>query len=163
MTPSLAALALSDIATRIGDRPIKTYKDGRSGPFAASTTARIERCRKKFAAFPANLMPAKGVHGSERLLLQPLATQTSQQETAILSTGQTLWDQPAVALAVDNYQGGPRGANEPLPTQVGSETLAVLTSVVIPYRNNTVPTLYAQSIPTFTPDHIPALLTADDR
>ena len=160
MTPSLAALDLSDLGTRIGERPIKTFKDGHRGPFAASTTARIERCRQKFADFPAILMPAKGVHGSERLLLQPLATQTSQQETAILSTGQTLWDQPAVALAVDNYQGGPRGANEPLPTQVGSETLAVLTSGVIPYRNNTVPTLYAESMPTFTADQIPGLLTA---
>ncbi|MDQ0758745.1 DNA cytosine methyltransferase [Streptomyces canus] len=163
MTPSLAALDLSDLGTRIGDRPIKTFKDGHRGPFAASTTARIERCRQKFADFPAILMPAKGVHGSERLLLQPLTTQTSQQETAILSTGpaaQTLWDQPAVALAVDNYQGGPRGAGEPLPTQVGSETLAVLTSGVIPYRNNTVPTLYAESMPTFTADQIPGLLTA---
>lgn len=163
MTPSFAALDLSDLGTRIGDRPIKTFKDGHRGPFAASTTARIERCRQKFADFPAILMPAKGVHGSERLLLQPLTTQTSQQETAILSTGpaaQTLWDQPAVALAVDNFQGGPRGANEPLPTQVGSETLAVLTSGVIPYRNNTVPTLYAESMPTFTADQIPGLLTA---
>uniref|UniRef100_UPI000518D872 DNA cytosine methyltransferase n=1 Tax=Streptomyces capuensis TaxID=1464056 RepID=UPI000518D872 len=91
MTPSITALDLSDLGTRIGDRPIKTFKDGHRGPFAASTTARIERCRQKFADFPAILMPAKGVHGSERLLLQPLATQTSQQETAILSTGHALW------------------------------------------------------------------------
>jgi hypothetical protein len=166
MTPSLAALDLSDLGTRIGDRPVKTFKDGHRGPFAASTTARVERCRQRFADFPAILMPAKGVHGSERLLLQPMATQTSQQETAILSTGpvtQPLWDQsagPSVALAVDNFQGGPRGAHEPLPTQVGSETLAVVTSGVIPYRNNTVPTMYAEPMPTFTAEQIPGLLTA---
>ncbi|MDX3520765.1 DNA cytosine methyltransferase [Streptomyces scabiei] len=160
MTPSIAALDLTDLGTRIGDRPVKTFKDGHRGPFAASTTARIERCRQKFADFPAILMPAKGVHGSERLLLQPLATQTSQQETALLSTGQRLWDEPALALAVDNYQGAPRSAGEPLPTQVGSETLAVISSGVIPYRKNTVPTVYPESMPAFTAEQIPGLLTA---
>ncbi|NUS83713.1 MAG: DNA cytosine methyltransferase [Streptomyces sp.] len=160
MTPSIAALDLTDLGTRIGDRPIKTFKDGHRGPFAASTTARIERCRQKFADFPAILMPAKGVHGSERLLLQPLATQTSQQEAALLSTGQGLWDEPALALAVDNYQGAPRGAGEPLPTQVGSETLGVLASGVIPYRKNTVPAVHTEPMSTFTSDQIPGLLTA---
>lgn len=160
MTPSLAALDLSDLGTRIGDRPIKTFKDGHRGPFAASTTARIERCRQKFADFPAILMPAKGVHGSERLLLQPLATQTSQQETAILSTGPGLWDEPALALAVDNYQGAPRGPGEPLPTQVGSETLAVVSSGVIPYRKHTLPAVHTEPMSTFTSEQIPGLLTA---
>lgn len=163
MTPSIAALDLSDLGTRIGDRPVKTFSDGHRGPFAASTTARIERCRRKFADFPAILMPAKGVHGSERLLLQPLATQTSQQEAALLSTGvapQGLWDEAAIALAVDNYQGAARGVGEPLPTQVGSETLAVVSSGVIPYRKHTVPAVHAEPMSTFTSDQIPGLLTA---
>ncbi|MDT0608802.1 DNA cytosine methyltransferase [Streptomyces lancefieldiae] len=163
MTPSIAALDLSDLGTRIGDRPVKTFSDGHRGPFAASTTARIERCRRKFADFPAILMPAKGVHGSERLLLQPLATQTSQQEAAILSTGrapQGLWDEAAIALAIDNYQGAARGAGEPLPTQVGSETLAVVSSGVIPYRKHTVPAVHSEPMSTFTSDQIPGLLTA---
>jgi site-specific DNA-cytosine methylase len=167
MTPSLAALDLTDLGTRIGDKPIKTFKDGFVGPLARSSMARAERCRQRFADFPAILMPAKGVHGSERLLLQPMATQTSQQETAILSTGQVaqpLWAQSAAeglaALAVDNFQGAARGAGEPLPTQVGSETLAVLSSGVIPYRKNTVPTLHSEAMPTFTSEQIPAVLTA---
>jgi len=163
MTPSLAALDLTDLGTRIGDRPVKAFSDGHRGPFAASTTARIERCRQKFADFPAILMPAKGVHGSERLLLQPLATQTSQQEAAILSTGvapRGLWDEAAIALAVDNYQGAARGAGEPLPTQVGSETLAVVSSGVIPYRKHTIPAVHSEPMSTFTSDQIPGLLTA---
>jgi site-specific DNA-cytosine methylase len=161
MAPSVAALDLTDLGTRIGDRPIKTFKDGHRGPFAASTTARIERCRQRFADFPAILMPAKGVHGSERLLLQPLATQTSQQEVALVSTGHGLWDdKAALSLAVDNYQGAPRGPGEPLPTQVGSETLAVVSSGVLPYRKNTVPPLYTEPMPTFTSDQIPGVLTA---
>ena len=171
MTPSLAALDLTNLGTRIGDKPVKTFKDGFVGPLARSSMARAERCRQRFADFPAILMPAKGVHGSERLLLQPMATQTSQQETAILSTGpviQPLWAQeaanglaaPAMALAVDNFQGAARSAGDPLPTQVGSETLAVLSSGVIPYRKNTLPTLYSEAMPTFTSEQIPAVLTA---
>jgi hypothetical protein len=163
MTPSLHALDLSDLGTRIGDRPVKTFADGHVGQFVASTTARIERCRQRFADFPAILMPAKGVHGSERLLTQPMATQTSQQEAALLSTGPadgTLWNPQALALAVDNYQGAARGAGDPLPTQVGSETLAVVSSGVIPYRKNTVPPVHAEAMPTFTSDQIPGLLTA---
>jgi len=193
MTPSLAALDLTDLGIRIGDKPVKTFSDGFVGPLAKSTMARAERCRARFADFPAVLMPAKGVHGSERHPWQPLATQTSQQETSILSTGaliaaagntferpgsncrsrgfdQPLWAQtatnttglvtPPVAIAVDNYQGGPRGVGEPLPTQVGSETLAVVSSGIVPYRQNTVPTVHAEAMPTFTSDQIPGLLTA---
>jgi DNA (cytosine-5)-methyltransferase 1 len=169
MTPSLAALDLTDLGVRIGDKPVKTFKDGFVGPLARSSMARAERCRERFAEFPAVLMPAKGVHGSERLLLQPMATQTSQQETAVLSTGpvvEPLWTQapgqtmaPA-ALAVANYQGAPRSAHEPLPTQVGSETLAVVSSGVIPYRKHTVPTMHGEAMPTFTAEQIPGVLSA---
>lgn len=184
MTPSLAALDLTDLGTRIGDR---------KKPLAPATMARAERCRQRFADFPAVLMPAKATHGSERHPWQPMATQTSQQETSILSTGaiitaagntferpgsncrsrsfdQPLWAQPAtnttglltppVAIAVDNYQGGPRGVGDPLPTQVGSETLAVVSSGVVPYRRNTLPSVHGEAMPTVTSDQIPGLLTA---
>ncbi|MDQ0962003.1 DNA (cytosine-5)-methyltransferase 1 [Streptomyces sp. B4I13] len=172
MMPSLAALDLTDLGTRIGDR--KT-------PLAETTMARAERCRQRFAQFPAVLLPAKAVHGTERLLWQPLSTQTSQQETAILSTGAiiaahrhngdgqhitrpmdtvTATHEKAVLLAVDNYQGGPRGADSPLPTQVGSETLAVVSSGIIPYRKNTSPTVHSEAMPTVTSEQIPGLLTA---
>ncbi|MEU3656497.1 DNA cytosine methyltransferase [Streptomyces sp. NPDC032161] len=171
MTPSIAALDLTDLGTRIGDKPVKTFKDGFVGPLARSTMARAERCRQRFADFPAILMPAKAVHGSERHLLQPMMTQTSQQEASVLSAGPVidpLWAQhaatglvtPQFALAVDNYQGSPRGANEPLPTQVGSETLAVVSSGVMPFRKNTLAAMQSEAMPTFTSDQIPGLLTA---
>lgn len=217
-TPSLAALDLTDLGTRIGDR---------AKPLAPATMARAERCRQRFADFPAVLMPAKSVYGSERHPWQPLATQTSQQETALLSTGallaaagntyertgsdcrrrdlsQTLWAQTAtnttgmltppvaltgqtiaahrhngdgkhltlpmdtvtsthekaVLLAVANYQGSPRSAAEPLPTQLGSETLGLVASGVIPFRRNTVPTSHAEAMPTVTAEQIPGVLTA---
>ncbi|MGW4488418.1 DNA cytosine methyltransferase [Amycolatopsis sp. NPDC004368] len=228
MTPSLAALDLSNLGTRIGDKPVKTFKDGFTGPLARATMARAERCRQRFAEFPAVLMPAKAVHGTEKHPWQPMATQTSQQETAILSTGaligaagntyerpgsdcrsrgldQPLWAQTgtngtglvtppvavatgtvmaahrhngdgqhitrpmdtvtsthekAVLLAIDNYQGAPRSAADPLPTQVGSETLGVVSAGIVPFRRNTVPTVHGEAMPTVTSDQIPGMLTA---
>lgn len=160
VTPSLVALDLTDLGTRIGER---------DKPLAPATMARAERCRQRFAEFPAVLMPAKALRGVERHPWQPMATQTSQQETAILSTGaligaagntyerpgsqcrsrgvdEPLWSQtgtnavglvtPPLALAVQNYQGAPRGADEPLPTQPGSETLGLLAARVLPNRTN---------------------------
>jgi site-specific DNA-cytosine methylase len=182
-TPSLDALDLSNLGTRIGDKPIRTFKDGSVGPLAASTMARAERCRQRFAEFPAVLMPAKAVRGSERHPWQPLSTQTSQQETAILSTGQvmvahrhngdgqhitqpmdtvTATYEKAVLLAVDNYQGAARGAAEPLPTQVGSQTIGLLSTGlsggVVPFRKNTTPTVHTEAMPTVTAEQIPGLL-----
>ncbi|WP_333745786.1 DNA cytosine methyltransferase [Streptomyces sp. IBSBF 2950] len=131
MTPALAALDLSDLGTRIGDRPIKKHRDGSTGPLAASTMARAERCRQRFTEFPA--------------ILRPTGTQ---------SAGDPL------ALAVDNYQGGPRGADTALPTLVASETLAVVSSGVVPFRKNTIPAVHSEAMPTFTAEQIPGLLTA---
>jgi DNA (cytosine-5)-methyltransferase 1 len=153
-TPSLAALDLSDLGGRIGDR---------TRPLAPATMARAERCRQRFAEFPAVLMPAKASRGIERHPWQPMATQTSQQETAILSTGaviaahrhngegqhiarpmdtvtstheKALLLTPPIALAVDNFQGVARGTDEPLPTQGGSETLGLISARIMPNRQN---------------------------
>ncbi|MDH2424821.1 DNA cytosine methyltransferase [Sphaerisporangium sp. TRM90804] len=207
--PSLHALDLSNLGSRIGDKPLREFKDKHTGeitrsPLAPATMARAERCRQRFADFPAVLMPAKSQRGSERHPWQPLATQTSQQETSILSTGaliaaagntyerpgsecrtrtlgevlpsqtatntQALFTPPvalmtgqvmvahrhngdgkhitqamdtvtsthekAVLLAVNNFQGAPRGADEPLPTQGGSETMGLLAARVLPNRTN---------------------------
>lgn len=162
MTPSLAALDLSNLGTRIGDR---------KKPLATATMARAERCRQRFAEFPAVLMPAKTARGVERHPWQPMATQTSQQETAILSTGaimaaagntyerpgsdcrsrdlgEPLWAQtatnttglitPPVALGVVPYRNGsaPRGVDEALPTQAAHESMALLSARVMPNRTN---------------------------
>jgi DNA (cytosine-5)-methyltransferase 1 len=220
MAPSINALDLTNLGTRIGDR---------DKPLASTTMARAARCKERFAEFPAILMPAKAVRGVERHPWQPSATQTSQQETGILSTGavmvaagntferpgsycrtrdlgQPLWAQvatntaglltPPVALtgqviaahrhngdgqhisqpmdtvtsthekallvAVNNYQGAPRGVDESLPTQGGSETLSLVSvsAGVLPFRKNTVPRGHAEPMPTVTSDQMPGLLTA---
>lgn len=173
MTPSLHALDLSTLGTRIGDR---------DKPLRPNTMARIERCRKRFAQFPAILMPAKSVHGSERHPWQPLATQTSQQETALLSTGAVFaahrhngdgkhFSQPMDTVtsthelamlfaAVNNFQGAPRSVADPLPTALASETLGLLAGVV-PYRKHTLPAVHWEPMATVTSDQIPGLLTAE--
>jgi site-specific DNA-cytosine methylase len=190
MTPSINALDLSNLGTRIGDKPVRTFKDGYTGPLAAATMARAERCRSRFADFPAVLMPAKAVHGSEKHPWQPMATQTSQQETALLSTGAppvaltghviaahrhngdgqhitrpmdtvtSTHEKAVLVAAVNNYQGAPRGVSDPMPTQGGSETLSLLSAGVVPFRKNTVPTVHAEPMPTMTSEQIPGLLTA---
>jgi site-specific DNA-cytosine methylase len=246
-TPSLEALDLSNLGTRIGDKPLKKYKDKTTGqdvllPLAPATMARAERCLQRFGEFPAVLMPAKATRGSERHPWQPMSTQTSQQETAILSTGAlvaaagntferpgsecrtrdlsqplpaqtatnslglvtppaaaqlaapvavaagqvmvahrhngdgqhltrrtdtvTATHEKAVLLAVNNYQGAPRSAEDPLPTQGGSQTMGLLTSRaptglsagVVPFRKNTTPTVHAEAMPTVTAEQIPGLL-----
>ncbi|MGN6413765.1 DNA cytosine methyltransferase [Flexivirga sp.] len=197
-TPSLAALDLSNLGTRIGGMKLRSYKDKTTGesyqsPLARATLARAERCRQRFAEFPAVLMPAKANHGTERHPWQPMATQTSQQEVGVLSTGAVIaaagntFERPGstcrtrtlaeplpaqtatngnglltapVALAVDNYQGAPRSAADALPVQGGSETMAVVSSGVLPFRKNTVPTSHAEAMPTVTADQTPALLSA---
>lgn len=200
--PSLDALDLSNLGTRIGDKPLREFKDKETGetvlsPLAPATMARAERCRQRFGDFPAVLMPAKAERGSERHPWQPLVTQTSQQETALISTdalaaatntspatlmtGQVMvahrhngdgqhitWPtdtvtsthEKAVLLAVNNFQGAPRGLNESLPTQGGSETLSLLSTGVLPFRKNTTPTSHAEAMPTVTSDQIPGVLTA---
>lgn len=173
MTPSLHALDLTNLGTRIGDR---------KKPLAPATMARAERCRQRFAEFPAILMPAKAVHGTERHPWQPMATQTSQQETALLSTGAVFaahrhngdgkhlsqpmdtvtstHEKAMLFAAVNNFQGTPRATTEPLPTQAGSETLGIVSSGVVPFRKNTLPTTHAEAMPTVTSEQIPGVLTA---
>ncbi len=157
-TPALAALDLTDLGVRIGDKPIKTHRDGSTGPLAAATMARAERCRQRFPEFPAILMPAKSTRGVERHPWQPMVTQTSQQESALLSAGSP---DAATVVAVNNFQGMPRSVEEPLPTQPGSETLGIVSAGVLPFRQNTVPTIVTgESMPTVTADQIPGLITA---
>ncbi|MFI5716085.1 DNA cytosine methyltransferase [Nocardia sp. NPDC051750] len=173
MTPSLHALDLTDLGTRIGDR---------KKPLRPTTMARIERCRARFPQFPAILMPAKGVHGSERHPWRPMATQTSQQETALLCTGSVFaahrhngdgkhlsqpmdtttstHEKALLFAAVNNYQGAPRSVGTPLPTTLASETLGLLAGV-IPFRKHTTPTISAEPMPTVTSEQIPGLLTAE--
>jgi DNA (cytosine-5)-methyltransferase 1 len=128
---SLTALDLSNLGQRIGDMPLKKITDKKTGEVyeathARSTLARAQRCMQRFYEFPAVLMPAKAIRGSERHPWQPMATQTSQQETALLSTG-------AVMVAAGNTFERPgsdcrsRGLDEPLWSQTATNATGVVT------------------------------------
>jgi DNA (cytosine-5)-methyltransferase 1 len=157
MSPSLHALDLSNLGTRIGDR---------KKPLAPATMARAERCRQRFPQFPAVLMPAKAVHGAERHPWQPMATQTSQQETAILSTG-------ALMVAAGNTFEHPgshcrtRDLSQPMWTQPATNTTAVLTppvalagQVIAAHRHNGDGQHISRPMDTITSTHEKAVLFA---
>jgi site-specific DNA-cytosine methylase len=110
-TPSLVALDLTDLGTRIGDR---------DRPLAAATMARAERCRQRFAQFPAVLMPAKALHGVERHPWLPMATQTSQQETAVLSTG--------MVVPAHRHNGDGQHIGRPMDTVTATHEKALLST-----------------------------------
>lgn len=119
-TASLHALDLTNLGTRIGDRKRK---------LAAATEARAQRCMERFAEFPAVLMPAKATRGSEKHIEQPMATQTSQQETALLSTG------AVVAVAGNTYEHPgstcrTRDLSQPLPAQTATNSQALMSPPV---------------------------------
>jgi DNA (cytosine-5)-methyltransferase 1 len=224
MAPSLNALDLTDLGTRIGDKPLKTFKDGFVGPMAAATMARAERCRQRFGDFPAILLPEAAVGGPEhpwrsagqseadgsvvstgavmvaagntyeragsdcrsRDLGEPLWSQTATNTTGLITPpvavagsvfaahrhngdGKNLHEamdtvtathEKAMLLAVNNYQGAPRGVDEPLPTHLGSETLSLVSAGVIPFRKHTTPTTHGEPMPTVTAEQTPGLLTA---
>lgn len=120
MAPAINALDLSYLGPQIGDR---------DKPLAPATMARAERCRVRFPEFPGILMPAKATHGVERHPWQPAATQTSQQETALLSTG-------AVMVAAGNTFERPgsdcrsRDLSQPLWTQHATNSIGLVTPPV---------------------------------
>jgi site-specific DNA-cytosine methylase len=170
--PSINALDLSNLGTRIGDRPLKEFTDKKTGeivlsPLAPSTMARAERCRMRFADFPAVLMPTKAERGSERHPWQPLTTQTSQQETAILSTG-------ALIAAAGNTYERPgsdcrtRHLGEPLPSQTATNTQALFTpaasvvtgQVMVAHRHNGDGKHISLPMDTVTSTHEKAVLLA---
>ncbi|WBB94227.1 DNA cytosine methyltransferase [Verrucosispora sp. WMMC514] len=137
MSPSINALDLTNLGTRIGDKPVRKHRDGSIGPLALATLARAERCRQRFVDFPAILLPkvaggavtgqviaAHRHNGDGQHIGRPMDTVTTTHEKALL------------LAAVNNYQGSPRGVSEPLPTQGGSETLGVLTAGVTANREN---------------------------
>lgn len=182
---AIQALDLTNLGTRIGDRP---------RPLAASSMARVERCIARFREFPAVLMPSKALRGVDRHPWQPLGTQTSQLETALVSTGATmvaagntferpgsdcrsrsldepLWTQHATnahallaapVAAVLPYRNGnqPTLLDQPLPTQGSHEAMALVSAGVLPYRQHTVPTTHAEPMPTFTADQVAGVLAA---
>jgi site-specific DNA-cytosine methylase len=154
---SINALDLTDLGTRIGDR---------KRPLAPATMARAERCRQRFADFPAVLLPAKATRGAERHPWQPMSTQTSQQEQALLSTGAIMaaaghtYERPGSACRS-------HGLDQPLWTQTGTDTVGLVAPpvaltghVVAAHRHNGDGQHITRPMDTVTSTHEKAVLLA---
>lgn len=140
-TPAIEALDLSDLGTKIGER---------TRPLAESSMARIRRCIERFREFPAVLVPAKAMRGVDRHPWQPMGTQTSQQETALLSTGALVVGAGHRSERVGS-ECRTRTLGDVLWTQHAVGGAALVTPPVaaaIPYRKGTRAALSTEPMPT---------------
>lgn len=99
-------------------------------------------------ALAGNIIDAHRSNGDGKPLTRAMDTITTTHEKALLVAG------------VTNYQGAARALGEPLPTQGGSETMALVSGGLVPFRKNTVPTQLFEPAPTFTSEQRPGLVTA---
>lgn len=109
MAPSLNALDLSNLGTRIGDR---------SRPMAASTMARADRCLKRFHEFPVVMMPAAAVQHQDGHPWQPMAGQEESGEPAAALTGSV--------IAAHRHNGDGQHITRPMDTVTSTHEKAVL-------------------------------------
>jgi site-specific DNA-cytosine methylase len=117
MTPSLNALDLSNLGTRIGDKPVKKHRDGSTGPMAAATMARADRCLQRFAEFPPVLMPAAALRDSEGHPWQPMAARGAEREAAALA---------GAVIAAHRHNGNGQHIARPMDTVTSTHEKALL-------------------------------------
>lgn len=79
--PAYSVIDWSNLGIRIADRAALGMR-----PLAQRTIERIARALVKFSAGPPVLIPMKSTYGVDRLVTEPLTTQTAQQEKALLVT-----------------------------------------------------------------------------
>jgi DNA (cytosine-5)-methyltransferase 1 len=109
MAPSLDALDLTNLGTRIGDR---------DKPLAASTMARAERCRQRAAEFPLVLMRASAVSGPDGHPWQPMASQASGPDVGVAMTGSV--------IAAHRHNGDGKHITQPMDTMTATHEKAML-------------------------------------
>lgn len=77
--PAYTAIDWNNLGIAIGDRASLGMK-----PLADTTMERIRRGLTKFRGGPPVLVPSKALYGTDKTVLEPLATQTTQQERALI-------------------------------------------------------------------------------
>lgn len=166
--PSLAALDLTDLGTRIGDR---------DKPLAASTMARAERCRQRFTEFPAVLVPHSGISPVDHPWKSSVEDRRHQPDSllstaALMVTAGNRFERPGSNCRT-------RDLSQPLWAQTATNSTSILapptampidatqvqhasmlSSGVVPFRKHTRPTGHSEAMPTVTGGQIPGLLTA---
>ncbi|WP_340686374.1 hypothetical protein LCL61_08795 [Amycolatopsis coloradensis] len=92
------------------------------------------------AVAPGSVIAAHRHNGDGQHLTRPMDTLTSTYEEAML-------------LVVANFQGSLLSAPYSLPTQAGLGDVGMVLAGVVPFRQNTIPTMHAEAMPTVTSDH----------
>src|SRR5690606_29240649 len=86
-------------------------------------------------------------NGDGQHLSRPMDTVTSTHEQAVL-------------LAVNNFQGVPRGVDGPRPPRGGSEPLGRVSAGIVPVRWTSRPRGHGEPMPAVTAEQTRGLLTA---
>ncbi len=139
---AISVLDLTDLGQVIGER---------DKPLAASTMARVEKCIRMFRSFPMVVTHAKQ-YGANRVVVDPLPTQTSQQTAALVTPA-------ALAVVAGNAFERPnstcriRPLDEPMWTQSATNTMGLVTppalaAGVVTYRQGVNPVGLDQPLPT---------------
>lgn len=147
-TPAYEALDFTDLGPTIRER----LESGKIP--AASTMARLERAAAMLPSFPALLVPAKSQRGTVRLANQPMATLTTQHETGLLAAAQVVaagntFEHPGSNCRI-------RSVDAPMPVQTTTNTGSLLSTAVLPYRANTLPTGHHRPPPAHADPDLPA-------
>ncbi|MFZ2510991.1 MAG: DNA cytosine methyltransferase [Gordonia sp. (in: high G+C Gram-positive bacteria)] len=149
-TPSLAALDLSNLGARIGDR---------KKPLAAATMARAEKCRQRFADFPAIFVPDQASFSTGAIMQTANGFERPGSNCRTRDFTEPLWTQPASnSVGVLTPGVAMSAADGHVFTRGGDDSL--ISTGVIPFRKNTTPTVHSEPMPTATAGQVPGLLTA---
>ncbi|OHU47443.1 DNA cytosine methyltransferase [Mycobacteroides chelonae] len=159
MTPSLAAMDLRNLGTRIGDR---------KKPLVPATMARAQRCLDRFAEFPPIFLPADAVTGTEGHPWQSSAGQVEARGDSVVSTAAIM------AAAGNTFERAgsncrSRSLDKPLWAQTATNSTAMVTppiavtgQVLAGHRHNGDGKHIGLPMDTVTSTHEKAVLLAID-
>lgn len=126
--PAYSAIDWTNLGPSIAERADLGMK-----PLADNTMDRIRRGLAKFRNGPPIIIPAKSVWGTDKTVLSPLTTQTSQQDKALVTSFMVKNNGKA-----DETKYRAKSTVDSLGTMTGSPTQALVTEgVVIPAAGNT--------------------------
>ncbi len=158
-TASLDALDLTNLGSRIGDKPIRKHRDGSIGPLAAGTMARAGRCLQRMPDFPAILLPGQDLPGGHPWQPAGAGPDTMSTGALVVAAGNT-YERPGSDCRS-------RDLAQPMWTQPATNQLGLLTPpaaitghVVAAHRHNGEGQHIGRPMDTITSTHEKAMVIA---
>lgn len=127
--PAYSAINWANLGPRLDERASLGMPD-----LADSTEDRIRRALGKFRNGPPVVVPCKAIWGSDRSVLEPFVTQTTQQDKALLVQGSIIKNNGDAAEA--KYRGHPLGSPLGAVTASPTQSLALFNGVSFPVHGN---------------------------